>query len=64
MHSGAITKPDIINSNVHRCDFSGNDLIFKVTRVLLFDKALSAFYVYNQWPEFDQANSDTSLEEP
>ena len=42
-------------------DFVDLDLIFKVTRVYIYEKALSALSFLNQWPVFDQTYIDTSL---
>ena len=46
-------------------DFGDLDLIFKVTRhfesQILIEKSLCAHYLLNQWLEFDQTSTDTSV---
>ena len=48
-------------------DFGDLDLIFKVTLALCFEtqilieKSLCAHYLLNQWLEFDQTSTDTSI---
>ena len=60
------------NWQIHHCDggkkwlaFGDLDLIFKVTPVLwnsnLIEKSLCAHYPLNQWLEFDQTSTDTSI---
>ena len=37
------------------------DLIFKVTRVYIYEKALSTLFFLKQWSAFDQTYIDTSF---
>ena len=44
--------------------FSDLDHISKLSLPLNYEKALSAPYLLNQWPDFDQTGTDASLGGP
>ena len=47
--------------NYKICDIN---LIYKVTRDIYKKKGLSVLYLPNQWPDFDQTDTDNSLGRP